>query len=210
MRLPHTVGVVTDLDRHLTQRALASLNAELQRRERVLRDAGAKDLPDLEARDPESAPASLVIVIDEFATLAKEVPEFIDGVVDVAQRGRSLGVHLVLATQRPGGVVSENIRANTNLRIALRVNEAAESIDVIGVPDAARIARERPGRAYARTGHGELTEFQTAYAGEQSRRGGDDRSIRVRRLSLGDGARAFDRAGATGAEPETDLRRLVE
>ena len=94
-----------------------------------------------------------MIVIDEFATLAKEVPEFVDGVVDVAQRGRSLGVHLVLATQRPGGVVSENIRANTNLRIALRVNEPAESTDVIGVPDAARIsarhARAAPSRAPA-------------------------------------------------------------
>jgi DNA segregation ATPase FtsK/SpoIIIE, S-DNA-T family len=208
MRLPHTVGVVTDLDGHLTQRALASLNAELQRRERLLRDAGAKDLPDLEARDPGSAPASLVIVIDEFATLAKEVPEFIDGVVDVAQRGRSLGVHLVLATQRPGGVVSGNIRANTNLRIALRVNEAAESTDVIGVPEAARIPRERPGRAYARTGHGELTEFQTAYAGGSTGRSSDDRSLRVRMLSFAgsDRANGPDAAG----DGETDLQRLVD
>src|SRR5919202_2032731 len=187
MRLPHTVGVVTDLDAHLTQRALASLNAELQRRERILRDAGAKDLADMERRDPARAPASLAIVIDEFATLAKEVPEFIDGVVDVAQRGRSLGVHLVLATQRPGGVVSENIRANTNLRIALRVNDPAESTDVINAPDAARIARDRPGRAFARTGHGELTEFQTAYAGGDTARRSDDRTIRVRRLGFDGG-----------------------
>jgi DNA segregation ATPase FtsK/SpoIIIE, S-DNA-T family len=208
MRLPHTVGVVTDLDGHLTQRALASLNAELQRRERLLRDAGAKDLADLEARDPDAAPASLAIVIDEFATLAKEVPEFIDGVVDVAQRGRSLGVHLVLATQRPGGVVSENIRANTNLRIALRVNEPAESTDVIGVPDAARIPRERPGRAYARTGHGELTEFQTAYGGGRSRRSSGDRSIRVRALGFGGVDR--DSAANGSADGETDLQRLVD
>ena len=165
LSFPHTVGLVTDLDAHLTRRALASLNAELQRRERILRDAGAKDLADLERRDPDRAPPSLVIVIDEFATLAKEVPDFVDGVVDVAQRGRSLGVHLVLATQRPGGAVSENIRANTNLRIALRVNESAESADVIGTPDAARIPRDLPGRAFARTGHGELTEIQTAYVG---------------------------------------------
>ena len=146
VRLPHTVGLVTDLDAHLTQRALASLNAELQRRERILREAGAKDLADMESQDADGAPPSLLIVIDEFATLAKEVPDFVDGVVDVAQRGRSLGVHLLLATQRPSGVVSENIRANTNLRIALRVNEAAESSDVIGAPDAARIPRDRPGR----------------------------------------------------------------
>ena len=165
LNFPHTVGLVTDLDAHLTRRALASLNAELQRRERILRDSDAKDLVDLERRDPDRAPPSLLIVIDEFATLAKEVPDFVDGIVDVAQRGRSLGVHLVLATQRPGGTVSENIRANTNLRIALRVNESAESADVIGTPDAARIPRDLPGRAFARTGHGELTEIQTAYVG---------------------------------------------
>jgi DNA segregation ATPase FtsK/SpoIIIE, S-DNA-T family len=204
--LPHTVGLVTDLDAHLTQRALVSLNAELQRRERLLRDAGAKDLADMERRDPEAAPPSLVIVIDEFATLAKEVPEFIEGIVDVAQRGRSLGVHLVLATQRPGGVVSENIRANTNLRIALRVNEAAESNDVIGAAEAARIPRDRPGRGYARTGHGELTEFQAAYVGGVSRERVEDRTIRVQELSLELASRPGDE---TEVEEETDLRRIV-
>jgi S-DNA-T family DNA segregation ATPase FtsK/SpoIIIE len=204
--LPHTVGLVTDLDAHLTQRALISLNAELQRRERLLRDTGAKDLADMERRDPDAAPPSLVIVIDEFATLAKEVPDFIDGIVDVAQRGRSLGVHLVLATQRPGGVVSENIRANTNLRIALRVNEAAESTDVIGVADAARIPRDRPGRAFARTGHGELTEFQAAYVGDATTRRPDDRSIRVRALGFDTGGRLRARE-ETGAD--SDLAQLV-
>jgi S-DNA-T family DNA segregation ATPase FtsK/SpoIIIE len=205
VRLPHTVGLVTDLDAHLTQRALASLNAELQRRERILRDAAAKDLAELERRDPAAAPASLVIVIDEFATLAKEVPDFIEGIVDVAQRGRSLGVHLVLATQRPGGVVSENIRANTNLRIALRVNEAAESGDVIGAPDAARIPRDRPGRAYARTGHSELTELQTAYVSGATVHVSADAPVVVQPFTLAPAA------ATTAAESgdETDLARLV-
>jgi S-DNA-T family DNA segregation ATPase FtsK/SpoIIIE len=205
--LPHTVGFVTDLDGHLAQRALVSLNAELRRRERILRDSGAKDLPDLERRDPERAPASLVIVVDEFATLAKEVPEFVDGVVDVAQRGRSLGVHLVLATQRPGGVVSDNIRANTNLRIALRVSDANESSDVIGAPDSARIPRDRPGRAFARTGHEELTELQTAYVGGVSVRRGDAEGVVVREFRFEWGrARAL---AATDGAGETDLKRLV-
>jgi S-DNA-T family DNA segregation ATPase FtsK/SpoIIIE len=205
--LPHTVGFVTDLDGHLAQRALVSLNAELRRRERVLRDAGAKDLLDMETRAPERTPASLVIVIDEFATLAKEVPEFVDGVVDVAQRGRSLGVHLVLATQRPGGVVSENIRANTNLRIALRVNETGESADVIGAPDAARIPRSRPGRAYARTGHGELTELQTAYVGGTAAARHDLQEVVVRELTFESGR---DRAATAEADaPASDLHRIV-
>src|SRR5205085_1046409 len=86
--LPHSVGMVTDLDEHQVQRALISLNAELKRREHVLHRFDAKDLRELERRDPVSAPPSLVIVIDEFATLAKEVPQFVDGVVDVAQRAR--------------------------------------------------------------------------------------------------------------------------
>ncbi len=204
--LPHTVGYVTDLDDHLARRALISLNAELRRRERLLADAGAKDLAQLEERDSDSAPPSLVIVIDEFATLAREIPEFVDGVVDVAQRGRSLGVHLVLATQRPSGVVSDNIRANTNLRIALRVNEAAESTDVIGAPDAARIPRDRPGRAYARTGHGELTEFQAAYVGGATASRRRDRAVVVRELRF-EGAPAALASGSAGGE--SDLARLV-
>ncbi len=204
--LPHTVGFVTDLDGHLAERALVSLNAELRRRERVLADAGAKDLADMERRDPERAPPGLAIVIDEFATLAREVPEFVDGVVDVAQRGRSLGVHLVLATQRPGGVVSDNIRANTNLRIALRVNEAAESIDVIGAADASRIARDRPGRAFARTGHSELTEFQTAYVGAASARRRREASVVVHELPF---ESERERRLVFGEDGETDLQRLV-
>jgi S-DNA-T family DNA segregation ATPase FtsK/SpoIIIE len=208
VRLPHTVGLVTDLDAHLTRRALQSLNAELQRRERILHDSGARDLAELERRSPHLAPPSLLIVIDEFATLVKEVPDFIEGVVDVAQRGRSLGVHLLLATQRPGGVVSENIRANTNLRIALRVNEPSESSDVIAAPDAARIARDLPGRAYARTGHGELTEFQAAYTGAATVHATSDEPVVVRRFVLGDGR--VQAAEAVGDAARTDLARLVD
>jgi DNA segregation ATPase FtsK/SpoIIIE, S-DNA-T family len=209
VRLPHTVGYVTDLDGHLAQRALASLNAELRRRERLLADAGAKDLTEMEQRDAGHAPPGLAIVIDEFATLVREVPDFVDGVVDVAQRGRSLGVHLVLATQRPSGVVSENIRANTNLRIALRVNEAAESSDVIGSPEAARIPRERPGRAFARTGHGELAEFQTAYVGGTTVARRTSRDVIVRDLAFESARTVVAHAGEGSAE-ETDLARLVD
>jgi DNA segregation ATPase FtsK/SpoIIIE, S-DNA-T family len=161
-RLPHTVGMVTDLDQHLAERALRCLEAELRHRERVLRDAGAVDLPDyLRKGLPEALPR-LLVIIDEFATLKAELPEFIDALVGVAQRGRSLGVHLLLATQRPQGAISDNIRANTNLRIALRVQERTDSTDVIDVPDAAGIPRTAPGRAYVRLGPGEVVAIQTA------------------------------------------------
>ncbi|HYZ97599.1 MAG TPA: FtsK/SpoIIIE domain-containing protein, partial [Acidimicrobiales bacterium] len=161
-RLPHTVGMVTDLDQHLAERALRCLEAELRYRERVLRDAGAIDLPDYLRKGLAQPLPRLVVIIDEFATLKAELPEFIDSLVGVAQRGRSLGVHLLLATQRPQGAISDNIKANTNLRIALRVQEKGESSDVIDVPDAAGIPRTAPGRAYVRLGPGEVVAIQTA------------------------------------------------
>ena len=84
-------------------------------------------------------------MVDEFAYLAEELPRFLSGLIGIAQRGRSLGLHLVLATQRPAGVVSPQIKANISLRIALRVTDAAESHDVIG-SDAAHRHLQEPTR----------------------------------------------------------------
>ncbi|MFE5257260.1 FtsK/SpoIIIE domain-containing protein [Streptomyces coelicoflavus] len=168
-RLPHTVGMVSDLDAHLTERALASLAAELHRREKILFDAAAKDIEDYNDTRrlrPELEPMPrLVLVIDEFASLVAELPDFVAGLVDIARRGRSLGVHLILATQRPAGVVSADIRANTNLRIALRVTDASESIDVIDAPDSGAIAKSTPGRMYVRSGAQSLVGVQSARIG---------------------------------------------
>src|SRR3712207_4452450 len=160
VRLPHTVGMVTDLDAHLVERALTSLGAELKYREHWLARAGVKDIDDyidLQAREPGRPPLPrLLIVIDEFASMARELPDFVTGLVNIAQRGRSLGIHLILATQRPSGVVSPEIRANTNLRISLRVTDGADSTDVLEAADAARIPKSAPGRGFARLGHGAL------------------------------------------------------
>jgi DNA segregation ATPase FtsK/SpoIIIE, S-DNA-T family len=169
VKLPHTLGMVTDLDSALVVRALDSLAAELRRREEMLAASGAKDLVEYRAmrgRDPQLPRIPrLILVIDEFATLVREVPEFIPGLVSIAQRGRSLGVHLILATQRPAGAVTADIRANTNLRIALRVTDPHESTDVIDVPDATAISVATPGRALARLAHGSVVGFQTGYVG---------------------------------------------
>ena len=175
--LPHTVGLVTDLSGALAERALVSLRAEVTRRERLLEHHGASDLAALR-RDPSSrpdAPPSLVVAVDEFATLANEVPGFVDGLVDVAQRGRSLGIHLLLATQRPAGVITDHIRANTSLRICLRVADDDESRDVIGVPDAGRVDRSTPGRAIVRIGADRPFPLQVAWSG-----GGDGDDERLR------------------------------
>ncbi|WP_106327010.1 FtsK/SpoIIIE domain-containing protein [Actinoplanes italicus] len=162
-RLPHTVGLVTDLDGHLVNRALTSLKAELRLRESLLNETGFPDLAEMERAGHPRTPPSLVIVVDEFATLVQEVPEFIDGVIDVAQRGRSLGLHLILATQRPAGVIKDNLRANTNLRVALRMADDEDSLDVIGSTQASRFPLGLPGRAVAKAGAGRTTAFQALY-----------------------------------------------
>jgi S-DNA-T family DNA segregation ATPase FtsK/SpoIIIE len=169
--LPHVVGLVTDLDPHLTERALTSLKAELNHRKEVLDEAGVANAEAYwvmhdrgDARAVESLPR-LVIIVDEFAKLATDLPEFITGLVEVATQGRSLGVHLVLATQRPGGVVSADIKANVNLRIALRTATEDESEAVIDAPDAGRIPTQGfGGRAYVRIGTSQPICFQTALA----------------------------------------------
>ncbi|MDT0462965.1 FtsK/SpoIIIE domain-containing protein [Streptomyces gibsoniae] len=169
--LPHTLGMVTDLDAHLVERALESLSAELRRREHVLAAADAKDHPEYQAKravDPGLRPLPrLLLVIDEFATLVREVPDFVPGLIGIAQRGRSLGIHLILATQRPAGVVTGDIRANTNLRIALRVTDEMESQDIIDTREAATISSATPGRALIRRGPRSADPFQTAWVGAE-------------------------------------------
>ncbi len=210
--LPHTVGMVTDLDGHLTERALASLGAELRRRELLLAQRGAKDIEAFWRSADGSAPSlgRLVIVIDEFAALAEELPAFVDGLVDLARRGRSLGIHLILATQRPSGVVSAAIKTNTNLRIAMRITDAADSTDVIDSPLAARIAKSVPGRGYVRVGHEELTEFQVARIGGRRALAGQS-ELQMHYV-------AWDQLGMPLPDPErpvlardaTDLSELVK
>jgi S-DNA-T family DNA segregation ATPase FtsK/SpoIIIE len=217
-RLPHTVGMVTDLDGALVERALASLHAELSRREAVLAQAGAKDIEDHrrlvgQPGGPRQVLPRLVIVVDEFASLVEELPDFVGGLVGIAMRGRSLGVHLVLATQRPEGVVSPEIRANTNLRLCLAVTRETESRDVIDSPLAATIARSTPGRAYARTGHADLTPFQAGrVGGRRPNVVARNEALSVEVLpaaELGDPL-PHRRAGGEGDDDVTDLSLLVD
>ncbi|WP_119728583.1 FtsK/SpoIIIE domain-containing protein [Thermomonospora amylolytica] len=240
--LPHTVGMVTDLDGHLTERALQSLAAELRRREEILLAAGAKDIDDyagLRSRAaaqpagryarPGAAAAPhrdvtlpplprLVLVIDEFAALAAELPEFVAGLVDIGRRGRSLGVHLILATQRPAGVVTADIRANTNLRIALRVTDPDESVDVIDSPEAADIPPSAPGRCYVRSGTAAPQAVQSARIGGRrpaSRKGAplskSTGTPSVRAVPWDLLGRPLPSAGEPADDPETitDLAVLV-
>lgn len=213
-RLPHTVGVVTDLDGPLAARALRCLEAELRHRERRLRGAGADDLAALRRTGVGDEPLPrLVVVIDEFATLASELPDFVTSLVGIAQRGRSLGVHLVLATQRPSGSVSASITANTSLCIALRMQSGEDSTDVIGVPDAAQLPRLRAGRALVRVGPGDLVATQTALVtatydcAELGR--SDTPAVRVGPLGFSTAEKVGDPASPDTGPARTDLAVMV-
>ncbi len=208
--LAHVAGLVTDLDDRLAERALRCLEAELRYREERLRILGAEDLEAFRAltagADCSEAPLPrLVVVVDEFATLAGELPEFVDALVGVGQRGRSLGVHMVLATQRPAGAVTEDIRANTGCRIALRVADRHDSNDVIGVADAAAIPRTRPGRALARFGPGELVAFQSALVTAVTTPAAGGLRVRV----VDEGPTSDEGRPAGESEGESDIARVV-
>ena len=164
-RLPHVAGMITDLDVDEAQRLRLGLEAEVDRRLRLLHGAGVENLAAMERHDPVGAPPAIVVVIDEFAALARRAPTVLDALVDLAQRGRSLGIHLVLATQRPRGVISDAIRANTNLRLVARMADAEESIDVLDNPAAARLAVGIPGRVLMRVGAATPTVVQVAFTG---------------------------------------------
>ncbi|WP_422933682.1 FtsK/SpoIIIE domain-containing protein [Sinomonas sp. P47F7] len=182
-RLPHCVGLVSDLVGEIN-RTLISLRAEVVRRERILADAGCADIADYQRLSDQSLSdqslsggheplARLVLVIDEFRMLVEENPEALTEFLRIASIGRSLGLHLVMATQRPQGAVSADIRANVGSVIALRVAGESESRDAIGSPAAARIPAGVPGRALLVAGASEPVEFQTAslgLAGERAAR----------------------------------------
>lgn len=140
-KLPHVAGVITDLDDRGARRAVESLRAELRSREAALAAAGARDVS-----DPRAGLPRLVIVVDEFAALLQEHPDLHAVFTDVAARGRALGMHLVLGTQRAGGVLRDALVANCPLRIGLRMAEPAESRALLGTDEAAVLPGGAEGR----------------------------------------------------------------
>ena len=175
--LPHVVGFVTDLDQRNVNRALDFLRAELRRRELAFEELGnAKEYRDYlkRALDPERLKTGridilprLIVMFDEFATIVQDFErDTINAVIDIARRGRSWGVHLILATQQPTrDVVVPQVRGNVNARIALRTPSADESQTIIDRPEAAHIPQNFKGRALMTLGGNRLLEFQTAFSG---------------------------------------------
>lgn len=157
--LPHLVGVVTDLDARGSRRAIDSLQAELRRRELLLAERGARSIDELGGEL-----ARLVIVVDEFAAVVSGQPELHELFADLAARGRSLGLHLVLCTQRPSGVIRDGVLANVTLRLSLRVTDRGDSLAMIGSDAAAQLPAAPRGRAVVVDGSGVTRTVQLALA----------------------------------------------
>ncbi len=176
IKLPHLVGTITNIDKEGLQRSLISIQSELKRRQilfneaREMTDGGTIDIYKYQKLYHngivEQPIPHLLIICDEFAELKQQQPGFMDELVSVSRIGRSLGVHLILATQKPSGVVDDQIRSNSKFAICLKVQDKSDSSDMLEMPDAAFI--KQAGRFYIKVGNGEYLDLgQSGWAGAQ-------------------------------------------
>ena len=174
VKLPHLAGTITNLDKAEINRALASIQSELKRRQELFNQAKIKlnestlDIYKYQQmyRDGKiDEPVShLFIISDEFAELKSQQSSFMQELISTARIGRSLGVHLILATQKPSGIVDDQIWSNSKFKVCLKVQERADSMDVIKCPDA--VTLKNPGRFYLQVGYNDYFAMgQAAYAG---------------------------------------------
>lgn len=166
--LPHLIGQISNLSGNQVHRAMVSIKSENRRRQRIFNEYGVNNInlyTKLYKNKEASIPIPhLFIIIDEFAELKREEPDFMRELISVAQVGRSLGVHLILATQKPSGTVDDNIWSNSKFRLCLRVQDRQDSMDMLHKPDAAYITQA--GRCYLQVGNDEVFElFQSGYSG---------------------------------------------
>ena len=168
MNLPHVVGTISNLSGNQVTRAMVSIKSENRRRQRLFNESGVNNInayTQLYKNGETKTPVPhLFIIIDEFAELKREEPDFMKELISVAQVGRSLGVHLILATQKPAGTVDDNIWSNSKFRLCLRVQDRQDSMDMLHKPDAAYLTQA--GRCYLQVGNDELYElFQSGWSG---------------------------------------------
>lgn len=170
--LPHLAGAITNIDGKSVNRSLLSIRAELKKRQELFASCGVNHI-DAYIRLYKQGIAKvplphLILIVDEFAELKAEQPEFMKELISTARIGRSLGVHLILATQKPSGVVDPQIWSNSRFKLCLKVQTREDSNEVLKSPLAAEITE--PGRAYLQVGNNEIFElFQSAYSGASSR-----------------------------------------
>ncbi len=166
--LPHLVGSITNIDGKEINRSLKSIKAELKKRQRLFAEAEVnhvdKYIKKYKSGEVSQPLPHLILIVDEFAELKAEQPEFMKELISAARIGRSLGVHLILATQKPSGQVDDQIWSNSRFKLCLKVQDQQDSNEVLKSPLAAEI--KEPGRAYLQVGNNEIFElFQSAYSG---------------------------------------------
>ena len=175
--LPHLMGTITNIDGREINRSLMSIKAELVYRQEVFSRSGVNHINDYiklyKSGKVEEPMPHLIMIVDEFAELKAEYPDFMKEIISAARIGRTLGVHLILATQKPSGVVDNQIWSNSKFRLCLKVQTKEDSKEVIKTPLAAEIVE--PGRAYFQVGNNEIFElFQSAYSGAKVPTGEDN------------------------------------
>lgn len=187
--LPHLTGSITNIDGREIDRSLLSIKAELRKRQEIFAKYNVNHI-DLYIKKYKSGEAKyplphLILMVDEFAELKSEHPDFMKELISAARIGRSLGVHLILATQKPSGVVDNQIWSNSKFKLCLKVQTKEDSKEVIKTPLAAEI--KEPGRAYLQVGNNEIFElFQSAYSGAaaESEDLGNKRNFEINAVSL--------------------------
>lgn len=167
-KLPHLIGAITNIDGREIDRSLKSIKAELLKRQTLFAEANVNHIDKYiklyKEGKVKTALPHLIIIVDEFAELKAEQPEFMKELISAARIGRSLGVHLILATQKPSGQVNEQIWSNSKFKLCLKVQNKEDSNEVLKSPLAAEI--KEPGRAYLQVGNNEIFELlQSAYSG---------------------------------------------
>lgn len=191
VNLPHVSGTITNLDGNLIKRSLISLKSELKRRQGIFKEYGVNHIDSYQMKYKkglaEEPLPHLIIVSDEFAELKSQEPEFMNELISTARIGRSLGVHLILATQKPSGVVNDQIWSNTRFRICLKVADKTDSKEMLKREEAAFITL--PGRCYVQIGNDEIFKLiQSGYSGEKYIRNGsnlsDDNNVSISCIDL--------------------------
>ena len=207
--LPHCAGVISNLSGSQIKRALSAIRSENARRQRLLAEHGVSHIDDYNRQRRTSEGIKplphLLLIIDEFAELRKEEPDFMAEIISLSAVGRSLGIHLILATQKPSGVVDDKIWSNSRFRLCLKVQDKQDSMDMLKRPEAAYL--KRAGQCYMQIGLDEYFKcFQTGYIKEIYDEGRNDKKVFLVKRS----GQRIDMPGKAGGDKRTLLDVLEE
>lgn len=206
--LPHCAGVISNLSGKQIRRAMSAISSENKRRQKLLGEFQVNHIDGYSRLYREGKAAKpmphLILVVDEFAELKKEEPEFMQEIISLAQVGRSLGVHLILATQKPAGTVDDKIWSNARFRMCLRVQDKQDSMDMLKNGDAAELTA--PGQCYLQIGNQEYYElFQAGYCGGIYTDGGKEKTKAVLISNTGKRKEQKTKADTTGGKSQIQV-----